>query len=79
MYIDKKKNKLNFIQNNFFGTIDDVLNCNHKPKKIKDLLINLSNLKSAPQEAPKNLINKEIIMNCIIHIRGCGGWCYHKE
>ena len=77
-YLNEKKDKLDLIADHHHDTTDNVLNCGHK-QKIKDLLINFCGLKSAPTGVPDKWINKEIIMNCIIHIRGGGGWSYQKE
>ena len=47
--------------------------------KIKECLIKLNNILSPPSPH-ENYLNKELFLNeSIIHIRGGGGWCYHKE
>lgn len=79
-YLDSLKNKLKYIKNTHFGTIldnnFDIILDNNLIKFIKDF----SYLKSKPLEAPEGWINKELLLdNKIFHIRGGGGWCYHKE
>lgn len=89
-YLDKNKDKIKF-----YGPmhISD-LNCvwiigqegenymseNYMSEKLKELFLEFSKLKSKPKNTYDKWVNKELFLdNKIIHIRGGGGWCYHKE
>jgi hypothetical protein len=48
--------------------------------KLINILLEFSKLSSKPSNTEEGWINKELLLNNkIIHIRGGGGWTYHKE
>ena len=48
--------------------------------ELKELFLKFSKMKSKPTNSYEGWINKELFLdNTILHIRGGGGWCYHKE
>ena len=54
--------------------------CKHINESLINFIKDFCYLKNKPCEAPEGWINKELLLdNKIIHIRGGGGWCYHKE
>lgn len=84
-YLTYKNNKLKKDVSTHIDTINSVLLIGENGNKyIEDKLCEFikkfAYLPNIPKEAPRGWINKELLLNnSIIHIRGGGGWCYHKE
>ena len=83
-YLDENKDKFKKDSAMHIGLIDEIpekLNGeNELDIKLKEFIKKFCYLKSKPANAEEGWINKELLLNKkILHIRGGGGWCYHKE
>ena len=79
-YLDSLKSKIKYISNIHITIIDDLNSNNIFHDNLIKFIKEFTYLKSKPLEAPEGWINKELLLdNKIFHIRGGGGWCYHKE
>jgi len=83
-YLDENKDKFKKDSAMHIGLIDEIsekLNGeNDLDIKLKEFIKKFCYLKTKPANAEEGWINKELLLNKkILHIRGGGGWCYHKE
>ena len=84
-YLDENKDKLKKDGSMHIGLIDSIWltgenGVNYLDEKLIEFIKNFCYLKSKPINVEKGWINKELLLNKkIFHIRGGGGWCYHKE
>jgi hypothetical protein len=88
-YFNENKNKLNKNGAMHIGLIDSIWltgenGINYLDEKLINFIKKFCYLKSKPTDAEEGWINKELILKyndkfTILHIRGGGGWCYHKE
>lgn len=83
-YLDENKDKFKKDSAMHIGLIDEIsekLNGeNDLDIKLKEFIKKFCYLKSKPADAEEGWINKELLLNKkILHIRGGGVWCYHKE
>jgi hypothetical protein len=84
-YLDENKEKIKKDGSMHIGLIDSIWltgenDIEYLNKKIVDFIKKFCYLKSKPTNAEEGWINKELLLNKkIFHIRGGGGWCYHKE
>jgi hypothetical protein len=84
-YLDDNSNNIHFYGPMHISDIDCIWmkgenNINFISDNLKKLFIKFSTMKSKPKDSYVGWINKELFLNnTILHIRGGGGWCYHKE
>ena len=84
-YLDENKNKCKGDSSLHIGLIDSVWitgenGINYLDEKLSDFIKKFCHISSKPVAAPEGWINKELLLDKkIFHIRGGGGWCYHKE
>ncbi len=76
-YFTSKNNKLKLEGALHINTLDSI---GFLDDKLCEFIKKFAYLPNIPKEAPSGWINKELLLNnSVIHIRGGGGWCYHKE
>jgi hypothetical protein len=84
-YLDENKDKLKKDSSLHIGLIDSIWltgenGVNYLDEKLIDFIKKFCYLKSKPTNVEEGWINKELDLDKkIFHIRGGGGWCYHKE
>jgi hypothetical protein len=84
-YLDENKDKLKKDGAIHIGLINSIWltgenGVNYLDKKLIEFIKKFCYLKSKPTNAEEGWINKELDLDKkIFHIRGGGGWCYHKE
>jgi len=84
-YLDENKDKLKEDSCMHINLIDSIWltgenGVNYLDEKLINFIKKFCYLKSKPTAAEEGWINKELVLDKkIFHIRGGGGWCYHKE
>jgi hypothetical protein len=84
-YFNENKLLLKTIGAMHIGLIDSIWltgenGINYLDEKLINFIKKFCFLKSKPSDAEEGWINKELLLDKkIFHIRGGGGWCYHKE
>lgn len=84
-YFNDKKNKIIKDSSMHIGLIDSIWltgenGTQYLSDKLKKFIKKFCYLKSKPSNVEEGWINKELDLDKkIFHIRGGGGWCYHKE